>query len=258
MPTETIKTSLKDGVMLITLNRPDRMNAWDTAMRTALVAALDAAAASPDTKAVVITGAGDRAFCAGQDLNDISGFDPDRAEIWIDEFRTLYRTVRALEIPVVAAINGVAAGSAFQFALLTDIRVGHPQVTMGQPEINSGIASITGPWIMREVLGLSRTIELTLTGRMMKADEALALGVLHHIVPQAEVLSFSMKIAAELAAKPQTAMRLVKRRFFEVLEDGLEDAIRAAKRHHRASFQSGEPQAVTRDFLAARGGPKSD
>ncbi len=221
-----------------------------------MISTLRAAGDDDNIRAVVITGAGERAFSAGQDLNEATGFDAARAEIWIDEFHTLYKTVRALEIPVIAAINGVTAGSAFQFALLTDIRVGHLDVKMGQPEINSGIASITGPWIMREVLGLSRTIELTLTGRMMDADEALRLGVLHHVVPRDEVLNRSHDIARQLAAKPQTAMRLIKRRFFEVLESGLDDAVNAAKRHHRESFDSGEPQSVTTEFLTARGGVK--
>ena len=248
----------RDDILILTLNRPDRLNAWDTPMRAALIAALEAAGRDGAVRAVVITGAGERAFSAGQDLNDVAGFAPDRAERWIDEFRALYRAVRAIEVPVVAAINGVAAGSAFQFALLTDVRVGHPAVRMGQPEINSGIASITGPWIMREVLGLSRTIELTLTGRLMDAEEALRLGVLHHVVAREQVLTVALDIAADLAKKPRTAMQLVKRRFFEVLEPGLEDAIAAAKRHHRLSFASGEPQKVTQDFLEARGGTKTD
>lgn len=258
MQQDTILTSHSDGILTIVLNRPDRMNAWDTAMRKKLVAALENAENDGKTRAVVITGAGQRAFSAGQDLNEATGFDADRAEVWIDEFRTLYRTVRALEIPVIAAINGTTAGSAFQFALLTDIRVGHPGVKMGQPEINSGIASVTGPWIMREVLGLSRTIELTLTGRLMDAEEALRIGVLHHVVAKDDVMAKALQIAEELAAKPPLAMRLIKRRFFEVLDAGLEDAVEAAKRHHRESFVSGEPQATTKDFLAARGGMKSD
>lgn len=246
-----------DGpVRTVTLNRPEVLNAWHTPMRHELIRALDEAGADPAVKAVALTGAGERAFGAGQDLNDAAGFDADRAERWIDEFRDLYAAVRRLEIPVVAALNGVAAGSAFQFVLLTDVRVGHDGVRMGQPEINSGIASITGPWIMRELLGLSRTLELTLTGRLVEAEEAHRLGLIHHLVPQAEVLSRAQAIAAELAAKPPTAMRLIKKRFWEVLEPGLDEAVAAAKRYHRESFEAGEPQETAKAFLAARGGAK--
>lgn len=241
--------TLTGGCLCLTLNRPERMNAWDTAMRARIVDCLTAAATRPEMTSVVITGAGDRAFCAGQDLNELSTFGPEMAESWIDSFGALYRAVGALEVPVICALNGVAAGSAFQFALLTDIRIGHAGVRMGQPEINSGIASITGPWIMAEVLGLSHTRELTLTGRLMEAEEAHRLGALHEIVPQDRVLARAMELGADLGAKPRNAMRLIKRRFFEVLESGLDDAIAAAKRYHRMSFESGEMQAQTRRFL---------
>ena len=156
MTSDRLLTSTADSVTTITLNRPEVLNAWDMAMRAELISAMTEAGRDAYVRAIVITGAGDRAFSAGQDLNEAAGFDADAAEIWIDGFRDLYATVRSLEIPVVAAINGVAAGSAFQFALLTDVRVGHPGVRLGQPEINSGIASITGPWIIREILGLPR------------------------------------------------------------------------------------------------------
>lgn len=255
---DTILTRVSGGCLIITLNRPERMNAWDMAMRAKLVETLAAASADADVTSIVLTGAGSRAFCAGQDLNEATDFDEDFAEIWIDDFARLYRAVRSIEVPVVSAINGVAAGSAFQFALLTDIRIGHPGVRMGQPEINAGIVSITGPWIMREVLGLSRTIELTLTGRLMDADEALRLSALHEVVDQDRVLDRACEVACALGAKSRTAMRLIKRRFFEVLEPGLEDAITAAKKFHRASFASGEMHASTRAFLEARGGRKSD
>lgn len=256
MPGDTILTDFDDGCLQITLNRPERMNAWDSAMRSRLISALHEAGETPEVTSIILTGAGDRAFCAGQDLNEISDFTPAEADAWIDSFGALYRAVRVLEVPVVAALNGVAAGSAFQFVLLSDVRVGHPGVRMGQPEINAGIASITGPWIMREVLGLSRTLELTLTGRLMEAEEALRLGALHEVVAQDRVLDRAREIARELGAKPRTAMRLIKQRFFEVLEPGLVDAVEAAKRYHRRSFESGEMQAETRRFLDARGGKK--
>jgi enoyl-CoA hydratase/carnithine racemase len=258
MATRSILVEQVDAVRTIILHRPERLNAWDSAMRDALIAALEQAGADESVGALVITGAGDRAFSAGQDLNEATHFDADRAERWIEEFANLYRCLRRLEKPVVAAVNGICAGSAFQFALLTDLRIGHTGVRMGQVEINSGIASITGPWIMREILGLSRTIELTLTGRLVTAEEALGLGLLHEIVPADAVRQRANVVAGELAAKPRQAMRLIKRRFFEVLEPGLDDAIAAAKRHHRASFQSGEPQATTRTFLSVRGGVKDE
>lgn len=246
-----------DNVATITFNRPEVMNAWHEAMRNEVLDALSRVRQDDEIRALVFTGAGERAFSAGQDINESNEFDEDRAERWINEFRALYSSVRSLEKPVVAAVNGVAAGSAFQFVLLTDVRVGHPGTTMGQPEINSGIASITGPWIMREILGLSRTIEMTLTGRMATAEEALQLGLLHHVVAREEVLARAQTIARELADKPAIALSLIKRRFWEVLEPGFQEVFDAAIRYHRMSYGAGEPQTVGREFLAVRAARKA-
>lgn len=164
----------------------------------------------------------------------------------------MYGAIRALDKPLIAALNGVAAGSAFQVALLTDVRIGHPGVRMGQPEINSGIASTLGPWLMREMLGLSRTVELTLSGRMMDAAECHAIGLIHRIVPAPEVMAAALATAGELAAKPPVAMRLNKRRFREITEAGFNDALEAGIRIQKESYASGEPQRWMERFLAER------
>jgi enoyl-CoA hydratase/carnithine racemase len=221
-------------------------------MRDAIVAAVERFGADDQVRAVIMTGAGTRAFCAGQDLEEAHGFDADRAEVWIREWETYYDALRALPKPFVVALNGTAAGSAFQVALLADIRVAHPGVTMGQPEINSGVASTTGPWLMREMLGLSRTIELTLTGRMMDAAECHRIGLVHHLVPQGEVMNKAREVAALLAAKPPIAMRLDKARFRAVTEPGFREAIASGIAIQRESYASGEPARMMEAFFRER------
>lgn len=240
-------------VGLITLNKPERLNAWDKPMRDAIVAALQAYDGDAAVGAVVMTGAGERAFSAGQDFSEAHEFDADRAESWMREWERFYGTLRRLGKPVIGALNGVAAGSAFQVALLCDVRVGHDAVTMGQPEINSGIASITGPWIMKEMLGMSRTIELTLTGRMMGAGECQAIGLIHHLVPRAEVLPKALEIAEQLAAKAPLAMRLDRAWLADLTEASFRQAIDAAIAAHRESYGSGEPARKMEAFMAQRG-----
>jgi enoyl-CoA hydratase/carnithine racemase len=237
---------------LVTLNRPERLNAWNAPMRARLVRLLQAANADPAIGAVVLTGAGERAFCAGQDLNEGKTFDGSRAEEWIEEWRVLYSTIRRFEKPLVAALNGLAAGSAFQVALLCDVRVGHEGSKMGQPEINSGIVSATGFWIMREMLGLSRAIEMVLTGRMASAEEAHRIGLMHHLVPAAEVRARALAVAEELAAKPALAFRLNKQRFCAATQAGFDETFEAARLIHRQAFDAGEPQKVMETFLAKR------
>lgn len=251
-----ILTRTEGRVAVITLNRPEILNAWHAPMREMLVAALEAAEANEAVRAIVLTGAGDRAFGAGQDLNETKTFDPDRAELWMGEWERLYDRIRSLSKPLIVALNGLAAGSAFQVALLGDIRIGHEGVTMGQPEINAGIASVTGPWIMKEILGLARTIDLTLTGRMMDAAECHAIGLISRLVPRDQVMPAAMALAHELAEKAPVAMRLNKARFREVTEANFRECIQAGIRTQREAYATGEPARMMEKFLAERAARK--
>lgn len=249
---DRIRCERQGAVVLVTLDRPDVLNAWTGAMREDLIAQLQALEADSSVRALVVTGAGARAFCAGQDLNEAKAFDENDAEAWIESFRRFYDAVRGLSKPLVAALNGVAAGSGFQFALLCDIRIAHPGVKLGQPEIRSGILSITGPWIMREVMGFSRTVEMALTGRLIDAEEAREAGIVHRIVPEEQVLPTAMALAQEMALLPRTAMRLDKAWLREMTQPGFDAAFAAALRYHRLSYASGEPQAASAEFLSRR------
>lgn len=250
---EFVEVERSDRVGVIRLNRPAKLNAWNADMRKAIVHALQTFDADADIGAIIMTGTGERAFCSGQDLEEAHGFDVARSEAWMREWEAYYGTIRGLGKPLIMALNGLAGGSAFQVAMLGDIRVGHPGVTMGQPEINSGIASVTGPWIMNTMLGMSRTIELTLTGRMMEADELQRIGLLHHVVPAEEVMSKAKQIGLELAAKPPVAMRLDKQRFREMTEPGFRDAIESGIRIQAISYGSGEPARMMEEFYRKRG-----
>lgn len=252
--TDAVLTEIKNGVATLTLNRPAKLNAWDTPMRAEVSTHLEAWNKDPKVRAVILTGAGDRAFSAGQDLDETQKIKggTDGLE-WFKTWRRFYDSLRKLEKPCVAALNGVAAGSAFQFVLQTDVRVGHPGSRMGQPEINSGIPSVLGPMLMNERLGISRTTELTLTGRMMDGAEAHAIGLLHYLVPRPEeVMPKALELAEQLASKPQVAMRLTKRRLNEMSKAAYEDALAAGGPIQAEGFATGEPQATMRLFFEER------
>ena len=250
----TVVSEQKGAVGIVRLNRPEKLNAWTIAMRESIMQAFSKFDQDENIRAIVLTGTGERAFCAGQDLSEAHGFNPDEAETWIWGWEAFYTTMRKLSKPLIIALNGVAAGSAFQASLLGDIRVGHPGVKMGQPEINSGIASITGPWIMNQLLGMSRTIELTLTGRLMDAEECHRIGIIHYLVPQDKVLERAIEIGEELGAKAPVAMKLDKTWFREMNEVSFQQAIEAAVRYHRVSYESNEPARMVEAFFKARGG----
>jgi enoyl-CoA hydratase/carnithine racemase len=252
-----IQLNRQGNVAVLTLNRPERYNAWHSPMRDEIVRALDDLNADDAVRTVIMTGAGDKAFSAGQDLAESQTFDGDRAEAWILEWKRMYGALRGLDKPIVAALNGVAAGSAFQVALLCDVRVGHPGVRMGQPEINSGIPSTLGPWLMWETLGWSRTVELWLTGRLMDGEECYRVGIIHHLVPQDQVMAKAIAVATELAAKPPVAMRLNKARLRKITEAGFIDAEEAGREIQRTAYATGEPQSMMAKFFAERAARKA-
>lgn len=250
---DSVLVAVADGIGTLTLNRPAKLNAWDTPMRQEVSARLAELNADDAVRVVVITGAGPRAFSAGQDLAETKEFSSgEEGRAWFLTWRAFYDSLRGLDKAVVASLNGVAAGSAFQFAMLCDIRVGHAGSNMGQPEINSGIPSVLGPMLMLSRLGLSRTIELTLSGRMMDGEECGRIGLIHHLVGKDEVAAKTHEVAAMLAAKPPIAMKLNKRRFREMTQPAFDEAFEAGWKIQSEAFGSGEPQAMMRKFFEAR------
>ena len=250
---KSILVEIEDAVAVLTLNRPQKLNAWDTPMREEIKAALGALNADERVRAVILTGAGERAFSAGQDLEETQKFSSgDEGVDWYKSWKDFYSALRDMVKPLVGALNGVAAGSAFQVALQTDVRVGHEGTRMGQPEINSGIPTVLGSWLMIDRLGLSRTIELTLTGRMMEGRECHDIGLIHYLVPADQVLAKAKEVARELAQKPPIAMKLNKKRFREITQPGFDEAMEAGVPISHEAYSSGEPQEWMAKFFAER------
>lgn len=251
MSTEILVETI-DQVGVVTLNRPDRLNAWDMKMQDDFRQQVQDLDENPDILGIVITGAGDRAFCAGQELDETSRFQPQDVDAWIDNFRGLYHAILGVDKPVVAAVNGVAAGSGYQLTMLCDIRVGHPDVTMGLTEVTSGIPTVTGIYLTMNAVGASRALEMSLTGRLLDGAELHSLGILHHLVPPEEVLTQAVAVARQIGSQPRAAVRLTKERYRQMITPGLWEAFEAARDIDRRAWGSGEPQEVMRRFFAAR------
>jgi enoyl-CoA hydratase len=248
-----IKFERSEGIAVITLNRPEILNAWHTPMRNEISARLKECNTDAAIRAVIMTGAGERAFCAGQDLWETKAIKSGEGGVaWVESWLAFYGTMRGLDKPLVGALNGIAAGSGFQAAIMCDLRVGHPGTRMGQPEIDAGIPSTTGPWLMLERIGWARTVDLTLTGRIMDATESQAIGLINYLVPEREVMAKAYEVAEMLAAKPPIAMKLNKQRFRELSEPAFQEAIAAGRRAQKEAYASGEPQAWMEKFFADR------
>lgn len=242
----------RENLAIVTLNRPEALNALNSELRRALARTMGELNADDGVRALVMTGAGERAFCSGLDLKEARQVTPEEVEARFGEMRDMYQSIRMLDKPLVVALNGVAAGAGFQIPLVADVRVGHPGTRMGQPEINAGLASIMGSFFMTLHLGLSRNLELSLTGRLMNAEECREIGLLNHLVPTTELMPKALEIAGELAQKAPTAVRLTKQRFREITQADFDDAARAAVAAQQESYRAGEPQRIMEAFVKER------
>jgi enoyl-CoA hydratase/carnithine racemase len=243
-----IDSYIDEDVSVIVLNRPSKLNAWTSAMQADLVSALDAAEDDAEISATIVTGAGSKAFCAGQDLDEASRFTADDIGPWLVQLQSLYERPLRSRKPCVAALNGLAVGSGYQFAMLFDARIAHEDVLIGQPEVNSGIPSITGYHITMLSLGHSRTTELMLSGRLMEAEEALRIGLIHRVVSRQELLACALETARSLAMKPAHAVAATKERIYQQVWPGIVESFAAAEEIDRREWERGEPQHLIRRF----------
>jgi len=242
----------RGAVVLVMLNRPDVRNALNYDLIAEAEITLRNLNENGDCRAVVLSGIGERAFCAGMDLDLVRNLDADTSADWLVRLKGLYEAIRGLHKPSVAAVNGAAAGAGYQIALLTDLRVGHAKAYMGQPEINVGLASVLGAHIMESFLGHARTVELTLSGRLMDGEECYRLGLYNYLVKAGNVITKAVEVAEALGEKPPTAMRLTKERFRTDSQASFDAAFEIAEHLQREAFKSGEPQYVAAQFFAKR------
>lgn len=246
----TVIVERVDTVALVTLNRPESLNAVNREMREALVARLSEINTDATVRAVVLRGAGERAFCSGQDLHETAAYTVDDVDEWLTRQHAMYQSVRALDKPCITAWNGVATGAGYQIGLCSDLRVGFPELKLGQPEIRAGLASIVGSYLMTLHVGLSQNVQLSLTGELISGQRAWEIGLINHLVPREQVVEKSLAVAQELAKLGPTAVRLTKQRFRELTQPGFDAALDAAKKAQREAYLSGEPEAAMKRFFA--------
>ena len=238
------------AVLVISIARPEKLNAWNRAMRAGIGELLSELNDQPEVRAVVLTGKGERAFCAGADMAEISDIHtPEQVKASLEEWRVFYDRILGFHKPLVVALNGLAAGSGFQVALMGDARVAHARVAMGQTEIKSGIPSITGSTLMARRLGTAVAAELALSGRMMPADEAARLGLVSRLVDAADVLNQAIELAQELGSRSAHAVRLTKQWFQQAERQALDEAFDFACRAQSSAIEQGEMARLVDAFV---------
>ncbi|HLJ20613.1 MAG TPA: 2-(1,2-epoxy-1,2-dihydrophenyl)acetyl-CoA isomerase PaaG, partial [Stellaceae bacterium] len=215
MTESPLLVTIADGVATLMLNRPDRLNAFTAALHEALAAALDRAASDDAIRAVLITGAG-RGFCAGQDLGErrqMPGEGPrDLGQRLERYYNPLIRRLRNLEKPIVAAVNGVAAGAGVGLALACDIVIAARSASFIEAFSRIGLVPDAGnSWFLPRLAGSARAMAMALTGEAVPAERAAEWGLIWRAVPDEALMSEASDLAARLARGPTRALGLTKR-----------------------------------------------
>ena len=201
-----------DGVATLTLNRPEALNAFNTEQLRLLEQMLAEVAADPAIRAVVLTGAGDRAFAAGADIREMAALSPEGGLAFGRLGHAVTRAVEALPQPVVAAVNGFALGGGCELAIACDIRIASENAVFAQPEVSLGIPpGWGGSQRLPRLVGPGMAAEMILTGRRVAAAEALRIGLVNRVVPLPDLMPAAAELAATIAANGPVAVRAAKR-----------------------------------------------
>lgn len=248
--------SAYDGIALLVMNRPDRLNAINSDLATGLNEALDGVAADPSVRVLVLTGAG-RAFCSGGDLAQIgkgrqSG-DASALEPVLRAGMQIALKLRTMPQPVIAAVNGAAAGAGMNIALAADIRIAAEEATFGQNFARVGLyPDYGGTFFLPELVGPSKAAELIYTGDMIDARTAERLGLVSRVVPAAQLEAEVKALAQKLASGPQIAIRAAKQKLFASKRQALEQALDQEVKNQLICFQSEDCAEGVSAFLEKR------
>jgi len=209
----TITTKIQDGIALVTLNRPEAMNAIDPESNKQLLLAWDDISRNEEVRVVVLTGAGDRAFCTGADLKKTMPPTISAAgQLFGDGAKHMNFGSLQIHKPVIAAINGYALGGGLELALLADIRICSDNAQFGLPEVRVGsIPGAGGTQRLIRAVGQSDAMWMLLTGERIDANEALRIGLVSKVVPRSELLDSALELAGVMAGNAPLAMTAVKR-----------------------------------------------
>lgn len=212
MTREKITVEIKAPLATITLNRPEKLNAIDSEMLHALEAAAIRLEGSDEVRAVLLTGAGERAFCVGADLKEWSSLGPvEMWRAWVPLGHRVFGRIAALRQPVIAVINGYALGGGLELAMAADLRLVSEKAELGMPEATIGTApGWNGSWRLVSLVGPARAKQLVLTGSHIDADTAERWGLVNEVVADESLMQRALEIADRICCHPAPSMQVVK------------------------------------------------
>jgi 2-(1,2-epoxy-1,2-dihydrophenyl)acetyl-CoA isomerase len=237
-----ISTETNTNITTITLNRPEKLNAFAGTMREELLAALRAAAEDENCRVVIITGAG-RAFCSGGDVEYMSGLqkkgDVESFRKLLNAGRDVVTQIADMPKPIIASVNGVAAGAGCNLALACDYRIASDTAKLAETFVKIGMhPDWGGTWLLPRLVGPSRALELLVTGRMVDAAEALAIGMVDRVVPLADLPEQTLTLARTIAAGPPQAIADIKRALSASRTNSFSSQVELESEHQVRAFLS--------------------
>jgi 2-(1,2-epoxy-1,2-dihydrophenyl)acetyl-CoA isomerase len=253
---ENVLTSVDDGVGTITLNRPDKLNAFAGTMRQEVAQAVREMAEHEDVRVLVITGAG-RAFCAGADIGYMRELtereDTEAFRALVEAGREVVTVIHNTPKPVVASVNGPAAGGGANLALSCDIRIASEKASIGQTFNKIGLhPDWGGTYFLPRLVGSSKALELIFSGAMIDADECFRLGLFNRVVPHDRLAPETDSLARAWAAKPPIALALAKQAVYQSGDNSLEAMLDVELEHQLRCFDSKDATEGLNAFLEKR------
>jgi len=253
MPFKTLLIEDRGAIRLITLNRPDKLNALNRSTIGELHQAFEQAAESPAVRVVVLTGAGPKAFVAGADIAEMNDLSPVQARDFSRHGQKLMVRIEQLGKPVIAMINGFALGGGLELAMACHLRIAADTAKLGQPEVNLGLVpGFGGTQRLLRLAGRGAALELCLTGQPIDAARAFALNIVTRVVPGAELEAETMKLAGQLAIAAPQALRGILDAIVIAGEAGLETGLDYETQAFAVAFSTEDMKEGTGAFLARR------
>ncbi len=223
MDYKNILTEIKDGILYVTLNRPKQLNALNKAVFSEFEAILNDAENNDEIKGLIITGNGEKAFAAGADIKEFAHFTVEQGKELSANGQRIFKKAEIFKKPIIAAVNGFALGGGLELAMACHIRIASDNARFGQPEVSLGVTpGYAGTQRLTQLIGKGKAIELLMTGAMIKADEALKLGLVNYVVPQKELISKSEDIMKTILQQSPVAVAGVIRCVDAFFTDGID------------------------------------
>lgn len=220
-----IQVSKETDIAIVTINRTEVLNALSSSVLEELGVVVDELAADGSIRVVILTGAG-RSFVAGADIAEMSGLTPDEGRDWGRLGASVFRKLELMEKPVIAAVNGFALGGGCELAMACDIRIASDKAKFGQPETGLGITpGFSGTQRMARIIGPAKAKELIFTAEVIKAEEALRIGLVNRVVPAESLMEEAVTMAKTIASKAPIAVKYAKEAINRGLEADMDTAI---------------------------------